>query len=158
MDIEAKKELVKEIELAFNDVPKPDNVGIYLESLQGRSREDVKPIEFRPISDELASFTTEGFCYFLPAMLEAVILYPDETDVLTESIIRKLAPPTKSEKYVELLQQQFDSRTEYLNLEQKKAVKHFVMSYRELFPNNGWSYYIHDQITLNNAIEFWQQF
>lgn len=154
MDIVDKNRLVEEIQTAFRDVPMPSDIGMYLEKLENRQRGDVKPVEYRPIADELHWFTPEGFCYFLPSILEAVILYPVDADVMTISILRALSPSYQSGINYE----QFESRVYRLDTKQKKAIRLFIEHYELLFPNDRWDYASFDIVNLSHAITFWQQF
>lgn len=159
MLIEDRKTLAEKIRSAFKDVSIPSYVGYELDMLQGKKWDEVSVDDLRWHADELASFTSEGFHYFLPSMLIAVILHSKESDVLTENIVDKLAPPireNRSKKHFEMHQIQFNKRVEILDKQQKDAVRNFVNSYKELEPDGAWSFMDRDRLILEKAIEFWQ--
>ncbi len=122
MEQEARRRLVKQIHEAFKDVPKPDFVGVYLEDLQGVSWESVSVFELRSHADELHQFTPEGFRYFLPAILTAVILHSDDADVLVDNIIHALVPEEDNLKSREAVERSFRNYIDTLDDNERKAI------------------------------------
>ena len=158
MNVEDRNRLVENIKIAFKDVPIPSYVGYELDELEGKKWENISPQDLRRVADELTSFSDEGFRYFLPAILISVILHSKEVDVLTENIIHKLAPPDKEERYYKEHLSILKRRANILDAKQKNVVKGFLLSYKELEPHGGWSFMESDTLTLERAIEFWEQF
>jgi hypothetical protein len=97
----------------------------------------------------IAEFSTEGFAYYLPAFLKAIITYHDEVDTLVYTVLTRLVP-------TEVFGGRYLAKViEELNGIQKLVIRDFLISYKHLFPND-----IHDYgpITLYNlerAIIHW---
>jgi hypothetical protein len=155
-----REELASQIEQAFANTPYPENgdVGYELEDIEGLHWKEVPTSLLRAHRDELSSFTPEGFRFFLPALLIAVILHPDQVDTLTWNIIGKLAPPEpESDIRAELfdfLEITFRQRVSVLSPEEKAAVRAFVEAYDQLEPLDDGGYYTW---AWERAWDFWTE-
>jgi hypothetical protein len=89
-------ELIKKIETAFKNTPKPTGESCHKSSatnyFSGKSWKDLSTTELRQHSDALYDFEPEAFRYYLPAFLLADINDPIEADIIGESIVSIFTP------------------------------------------------------------------
>jgi hypothetical protein len=148
------EDVIQEIKLAFANTPYPGNnrIGTFELnfSFKGLHWKDV-PWELLFFHRfEISSFTPEGFRFFLPAILLAVLIHHKEVDTLTETLIYRIVPPQDEINFDANL-----NFVELLTTAEKNAIYKFLLKCRELYPTAGWSYGEDSMEELETAIQFW---
>ena len=149
-----RENLVEKIHEAFKDTPAPKNgyVGYELEEFKQVHWRDV-PVELiRKYRDSFGNFSPEGFRFYLPAILTAIILQPKIVDTAVNNIIFYVSPPELDEPF----NQGFDLRVKEFCQEEKQAISLFLNSYRELEPYGWWTTDETYRMKLDRAIDFWR--
>ncbi|MBI1282355.1 MAG: hypothetical protein GC179_29785 [Anaerolineaceae bacterium] len=91
----------------------------------------------------IAEFSTEGFAYYLPAFLKAIITHHQEVDVLADKVLLSLTPPEiPGDRFLIKVIEELDTK-------QKWAVRDFLAVYEMLFPGSIISG------DLRRAISYW---
>lgn len=156
MATEILPDLVKMIQDAFAEVPYPGDksIGRYeVEIIIGKRHPDITIGIINSIRSELPFFYAEGFHYYLPDFLIAVILHANDLDTFPESLVDTLAPGFFGE-----LSTLLRELVVLMTNPQKKAVYEFLKKFTVLYPsgtwNSPWQYY---KAVLDNAIAFWYE-
>jgi hypothetical protein len=153
MNSQKRHELVEEIRQAFAYTPYPS--GQVLDEFAGKHWSEL-PIELiQTYRDDLGTFSSEEFRFYLPAYLIAIILHPDKADILCDNIIYKLSPPAPDAE--ESRMRWFTSKIRDFNKQEIEGIFRFVMAYKQLEPEGGWTFMEQDRETLERAITFWNK-
>jgi hypothetical protein len=131
------RELAERVERAFADVRYPGDDRIVEEpasaealELMGKFRQRHWSLVPLPvIIEERASlpfFTPEAFHFFVPAFLHAALIYPAETDTLTENLFHVLTPPERPEAM-----ERFSARLARFTQPQREVLRRFVLSFAD---------------------------
>lgn len=165
MSEELRQKIEQQIEAAFADTPYPGDDQI------GKGANDEVTLAFRgthwrdlslkyviDYGMDLQVLTPEGFRFYLPAFLLAVIRYYGQVSMLPISLMHSLAPPDPN-LYLKYQEKQsphhsvsdFLSRVSVFTLREKAAIREFLMSYRKLYPEAS-----REQRHLNRALDFWK--
>lgn len=148
-----RKYLIDQIHLAFQDTPSPQSgvAGIELEDFTMKHWSDISAQTIRKYQDEFSSFSPEGFRFFLPAIITAVILHPEICDLAVENIVVYLSLPEPDN----ILYNYFQARSKLFTRAEKQAIALFLKSYREFHPYGWWTSNEESRIVLDKAITFW---
>ena len=136
MDKLKRDKLVQIIEEAFADTPSPtdDNIGYDLKELKGHKWQSLPINIIRLRRDDFHNMSPQAYRYFLPALMRAVIIYPDEVDTLVDTIVNLLSPTAMIGEHQEQLKKQLDKRIVLFTEKEKQAVHAFLEAYLELEP------------------------
>lgn len=133
---EMSAKIVQETQIAFADIQYPgddrlvESSGYWeleklAEQFRGKNWKEVPVTTINRYRFCLSFFTPEAFCYYLPAFILAVRLFPDEVDTLPDNVYYRLTPPeqdgTQMDKLIRI--------ANILNLPQKEVVKQFIQLY-----------------------------
>ena len=96
-----RQALLTLIHNGFKDTPAPKNgiAGYDLDDFANKHWRDITPEIVRKYRDEFISFSPEGFRFYLPAILTAIISHPKVADTAVDNIIRYLSPPEPDDIY-----------------------------------------------------------
>ena len=126
-----------------------------VESLKGHSWQEI-PLENLVLSQwNLVLLPAQAYCYFLPAVLIAILLRREEASDLPEVVFFQLAPPTDEDV---LWKHTFPEVVQLLNAEQRNLIYQFFFSYRSLFPkkhNLGLDLW---KDAYERALQYWSQY
>ncbi|MBL8156992.1 MAG: hypothetical protein JNM70_22655 [Anaerolineae bacterium] len=148
-----KQELIKRLEKAFADVPYPgdENIGHY-EVNDFIGQKDWTQVPLGIVLNnrsELRLFSAEGFHFYLPVYIRAVLLYPEADDLCDYIVAVLLVDRPLFREWVEWVIKRFSN-------EQKAVVIEFMKLYPELFPDSAYTMIDFARAQLEEAIGFWQ--
>lgn len=125
-------EVIRQIEVAFADVPRPDDEGLlHAQSHDDMDLEDLYPYgHWREVLDDavvsayaaLAFLSPEGFRHFVPAYLVWVLRHPDSGEAVVDSTIWAFLP----EMYTDEIGAYVRSKWTHLDPAQASAVEAFL--------------------------------
>ena len=156
MDNTKRRELATKIQEVFRNTPHPseDQIGGYLDALKGYKWDNL-PIEvISSYKHDFHRLSAEGFRYFMPALMRAVILQPEEADALVDNIVSLLTPP----KDDVLVSKTFEYRIQNLNNQERAMIATFMVSYKDLEPDGAWTNVAKASNMLDGAIEYWSRY
>lgn len=99
----------------------------------------------------LAYFNEDGFYFYLPAWLSAIIREPHKVDTLTESVVFFLTPHESDSD----LHEAFLKRANKFSKAEASVIVKFFESYFDLFPINNWSHSNKHIQQISEALKFW---
>jgi hypothetical protein len=141
------QELIARIEEAFKDVPYPgdDNLDrgypLEVEDFIGKHWKDL-PFDFMFSNREaLWSFSGEGFHFYLPAFLIAMLRYPGRMDTLPDVLMVQLVPSETHWRF--------------------RALERFTEAQVQVVHDFLWEYFLTisetNENSLHEAIDFWTE-
>ncbi len=165
MSEELREKIEQQIESAFAETPYPGD-DLISKTMNDEVSRAFRAIHWHDLSlkqiidygMDLQAFTPEGFRFYLPAFLLAVLRYYGQVSTLPISLMHSLAPPDPN-LYLKYQENQsphnsvsdFLSRVSVFTLREKAAIRDFLLSYRRLYPEAT-----REQRHLNRALEFWK--
>lgn len=140
--------------------PGDDNIGLYDTGLHD-IKDDFAGVRWQDVTfpllwkhrDEWSFFTPDGFRYYFPAFLLALLQFANELDSFAETFIPNLIPPASKDSRHEGLFRTLDT----LNAEQKKLVGICLKMIVEIYPERDWSTIEYPK-ALEQAIAYWSQY
>lgn len=165
MSEDLRARIEQQIESAFADTPYPgdDLIGKstaddVVRAFRGTHWRDLPLKQIIDYGMDLQALTPEGFRFYLPAFLLALLRYYGQVNTLPISLMHSLAPPDPT-LYLKYQEKQsphnsvsdFLSRVSVFTLREKAAIREFLLSYRKLYPEAT-----REQRHLNRALDFWK--
>ena len=167
---ELRQRLGRHIEESFADTPYPGDDRICKTDVDGSDMvrafrgKDWRDLQLNIITNyhvDMALMTPEGFRFYLPAFMLAVLFYYGHVSTLPMGLMHSLTPPDAGllQKYLEkktdpLKHTQigdFLNRVSAFNSREKAAIRVFLETYRKWQPNAR-----SELRHLERAIEFWK--
>ena len=176
-----RQNVAKQIEEAFADTPYPgdNNIGWgcgsegkeFEEVVRGKHWKDLTLDFIIKHRSNIHCMTTDGFRFYLPAFLLAIVWHWEEVDTLPIGVFRSLTPPdyVDAERIFQLFPNlnnissisddvdeqmyHFIRQIRVFSMAEKSAVKLFLETYPDLFPQE---IYLYDRV--KRAFEFWYRF
>ncbi len=141
-----KQDVILKIESAFADTPYPGDDRIGWSHEAESIRELFQGMHWRtlPVSFiyehrvDLMYFTDDGFRFFLPAFMLALLNHPDDVDRLSLNLLLRLCPPNAfpgqlSPDSIRSLSEKFLIRASVFTHEEIAAIIAFLELYEQLF-------------------------
>ncbi|MEP7292247.1 MAG: DUF6714 family protein [Chloroflexota bacterium] len=164
------KQVVSEIQNAFQNTPYPHDNDIGRDEYEGQ--ELWKPLQNRHWSevplelikryrDELSMFSYEGFRFYLPAFMLAILLHPDEVDTLHSNLLVNLTPldyvsrqMNSSLKTTNSGLEGFRRRAKLFSQQEGTAIIAFLNFYKQEYSEE---YPVRELKLVDGALDFWKQ-
>jgi len=96
----------------------------------------------------------EGFRFFLPALFQAVVMLPDESDTLINGIIILLSPPTQQDNDQQVL---FIQRVDKFLHAEKRLILQFFDLYFDFYPPEKYAYDSKLVKNIERGFNFWSK-
>ena len=149
--------IIEDIKLAFrgSDYPGDQNLGREeIQSFRGYSWENVPLDVLVSHRDDLMFFSVPAFCYFVPAMLLALLEHDAEVDTLHENLILMLSPPSPDRP---IWDQEFFIMADGFSDQQRAVLCRFFEGYTQLFPISSLTDHVLYAAALKDGEGFWCQ-
>jgi hypothetical protein len=160
MDETLRDKIAQEIRAAFSSTPYSgdDNIGgddpfdgvLVEQDFKGKHWRDITLEILLKHHNKLPFLSPQGYRYYLPAYLLGVLYHFEDVDldVLPSKLIRTLSPNHHQARFLEV--------TKQFTVEESAAIYSFLSHYKELFPEESWSYLDNEGQELDEAIEYWK--
>lgn len=151
LDDELRQRLLNEIDTAFlnNRYPGDHGIGGKDVSVFRGKWQDISLETIIYNRSAISEFSTEGFAYYLPAFLKAIIVHTEAVDTLIYQVIPRLIPPKMpADRYLIKVMEE-------LKPDQKLAIRDFFVAYEQLLPNEIGDYSVVNLHDLERAIKYW---
>lgn len=148
----------QEIGAVFSDGVLPENVVCHSclecdeigEAFRGKHWKDMGLEFLSRFRESLCLLSPEAFWFYLPAYMMVSLDHFDEADIIPESIIYNLTPPTREHANIYEMKH-FLGRIEGFTEAQKKAIRSFIKFVRSRSPET-----FHDSENTTALMTFWK--
>jgi len=156
MEIKNQMELIKCIETAFQFTPYPskDELGGEMKVLEDYNWKNLPISIISKYKDSFHRLGADSFRYFVPALMIAVILEPDETDTLVTNLIHLLTP--EMDRLV--VTKVFLHRIQAIDKQEGKAIAMFLSYCYEPELSDEPIFVTRETEILETALEYWSQY
>lgn len=159
-------EVKLQISKSFDDIPYPGDKNIFIESgahifdvekavnqLKVKHWQDIPIDALINNRDRIGYLTANGFQFYIPAFLCAVIDKPAEVDVMLDNTISYLMTSRKHQRQILL-----SKRVSLFTDSQIGAIVAFFKDYEIIYPPARWSITNGDKQQIEHSINYWESF
>lgn len=168
-DEEKRKEVIEQIKKAFTDTPPPKGWKIGYD--WNDPEDDNMEVAFKKYAhwqelpfeiifqyrNELFYLTDEGFHFYLPAFMVAILKRGHDTDTLVDTILDRLVPPSLyyPNSYEEKDEASYEKRAKLFTLDECKAIFSFLKCYKAMFYDEFTGPSAYQQDLTESALVYW---
>lgn len=165
MNRKQKQEFVSRMKTVFQNLKSPPQKHEMVRSFFGEENEQIQreftgkhwhEVSVEMLHDNyytIQFFSPKAFRYYLPAFVEAIILYPEKVNDLPDEVVSYLVPPNPgASKYI---QNEFERVARIFKKDEKSFIVEFLEVFSELVDNRA-DFYLIEPHDVKRAISYWK--